>query len=647
MNLHANTPRRPNWPQVQRALGSLPPVLFRQVMLLSHDLALKYSDSGQFEDILTRRRDYPLLDQHMWLLADFDLPNDAARDQAAGRILQAVTFTIMAVEILRAVEDPGSLVDVDREKLASVLLSRAEACWKMILPESASLLDFYRSCLSASLAADGEQPAGYLALAALPVAGTALWAGRDEALPELLEMVGHLAAVIQAVQDLADLRRDLRDGRVSDPIRRAMQATGADRLDGLSVEYLVGALIFTGVLGQISRECEAHLEAARVIAAGQALPSFVAYTGELETLLKQVWDLFSLRADPADEAGVLRAFFTPAPPLLDYVLRKAEGYLIADLSFRESWEVQMTGTPGLDTLVGSTFPVALVLEVLCLNGVSLQEAVDGVLSEYTRTGFRYYDDPRRVPPDADDVAFALRLCRFSSRPAWARSLLEDPLRWMRMNQHPSGQIPVWFSENDSPHGPVSPLTVLYGGSCATVEANLLIALLEDDWEAHRDVIETASRSWCERWLDVGLGATSHYTPFFSFWAGLELTRRLRDLDLSGDLAEIVLKVRALLLEMLAEARSLPEFTSQDAAFLVLSSLSADAPDFPLDPAWITKILKHQRNDGSWAGEPTYIVPSGRGMTTLWHCSRLITTAFCYHALVQYRNKNKKVESTYG
>ena len=69
------------WPEVEQYLGSLPPRLFRQGALLKNNLAILYSSTGQFKDILCCPQDHPLLYQPFWILDDWRFPQGAERSK--------------------------------------------------------------------------------------------------------------------------------------------------------------------------------------------------------------------------------------------------------------------------------------------------------------------------------------------------------------------------------------------------------------------------------------------------------------------------------------------------------------------------------------------------------------------------------------
>src|SRR6185436_4458384 len=114
---------------------------------------------------------------------------------------------------------------------------------------------------------------------------------------------------------------------------------------------------------------------------------------------------------------------------------------------------------------------------------------------------------------------------YSERPEAHRVLLQAPLRWMEANLLPSGQIPCWFARDTDFSAEATPV-LLWGNSCSTVEANLLLGLLVYDRAAYWPIIERASAHWLERYLSRGLGANAYYTPAYALWAAFELITQL-------------------------------------------------------------------------------------------------------------------------
>jgi hypothetical protein len=74
-------------------------------------------------------------------------------------------------------------------------------------------------------------------------------------------------------------------------------------------------------------------------------------------------------------------------------------------------------------------------------------------------------------------------------------------------------------------------------------------------------------------------------------------------------------------------------TAQAAALISLACLDAGRPDL-LDPAWRATILKQQRFDGSWNGEPFAAAPN-RGNAVTWYSSSTMTSALAHQALARW------------
>jgi hypothetical protein len=73
--------------------------------------------------------------------------------------------------------------------------------------------------------------------------------------------------------------------------------------------------------------------------------------------------------------------------------------------------------------------------------------------------------------------------------------------------------------------------------------------------------------------------------------------------------------------------------AQDAALLTTACLEADRAEL-VDPSWITSILKRQRFDGAWEGEPFAATPN-RGTALTWYSTATLTTVLCYDALSRF------------
>src|SRR5215210_4992833 len=88
---------------------------------------------------------------------------------------------------------------------------------------------------------------------------------------------------------------------------------------------------------------------------------------------------------------------------------------------------------------------------------------------------------------------------------------------------------------------------------------------------------------------------------------------------------------------LDDATTRPPRTAQEAALLTIASLDLVGLD-RVDPRWSTLILKRQRFDGGWDGEPFAAAPN-RGASVTWYASATLTTALCYDALVRASSRS--------
>ena len=605
------------WREFQKFFDTLPLEQFLQANLFSHNLALWYSDDAQLRAILLRRQDYPLLDQHFWLFDDWSFHNPIFEKH----LLLGLAFRFMELELKAAVAHPFSHQDETFLPLAETLAGQA---------------DFYFKDIELFGQTHDKPAPDQWALIALSTTAAALAADKESQLPQLLELTDHLRLAYQTVAELSSLRVDLRDGRMSYPIQQVMKAAGIRELKNLSADFLFGVMALTGTLEKICVENHERVEAARALTHELRLPTFAEFCDHTDALLRQIRNQFGLKNQAGGNDEPLRAFFAPAVDVIPNVIQKAEGYLLSDLTFHEAWEVQQNTFKAYPLLIAQAFPSSLILEALAQHGHTIAPMVDTVFKIYQTNDFRYYDVVETTVPDIDTIAFALRLHRYSSQPGWCKEILQRPLRWVRENQLPSGQIPVWLRRNDSKYQ-FDPLAVLYGENCATVEANLLIGLIDFDWDGYQDVISACAASWCERWLAMGLGATGHYPPLFSFWTSLELIARLLKHPIHPTLRDDLIQLAARLVERMQIEGAHPDLTPQNASFLLLACLRLPEFSLPFDPPrWLTTLIKHQQWDGKWQGEPIYVTPSGRGLGTAWYTSHTITTAFCYHALKTYQ-----------
>lgn len=627
------------WPAVARVLGTLPSQQLKPALLLCHDLALQTADDGRPQRLLARPWDLPLFDLPGWLLDDWQVEAGPAREAFETQLFVATALDLMAASLRRWRADPHAFFHDGHAPLEQALQRLADEAWHRLFPPTSSFWAHHRQVHQAAHAdtdpVDPHVPAGHWAMAPLPAIAAALWAGRAASIPSLCAFVEPCRVCLQTVDQLATFRRDLLQGRITTTVGRALDAMRVSERSAVRVETVLAAWLLTGTLDRVLRENTARVAAARRIACSMELPSLQAHCDALDQLMLQLRALFGLKsgADTPAPPPLSGMFFVPAPDVLTNVLDKAQAYLLDDPQCREAWDVQQHSWATAQRIVGRFFGPAIVIDVLGTHGHPVSAAVRQLLETLQSQGFRYWDHVHLLEPDADELAFALRLVRHARHPERYRAALQAPLRWMRANQQPDGRIPVWFHEHDSPP-PLAPTAVLYGAECATVEANLLISLIDHDWAGQRDVVEASARRWSSRWLALGLGACEHYTPLYSLWTAAELVSALHAHTTDEALRERLQQVAGAVRERLRAEAAQPDPTPQDAAFLMLASLRTQA--LPFDDRWVTVLFRHQRHDGCWEGEPIYITPSARHLATHWFKSRTVTTAFAYHALKHHQ-----------
>lgn len=644
------------WPEVEQFFGNLPPALFQLGALLKNNLAILYSDSGRFEDILCRRQDYPLLELHLWLLDDWGVAGDERRAGLEQHLLVGMALAAAAGYAHDCLLDQTSAFDNRLALLEHALVRQSAVHFAHLFPGPSPFWSYYQGCwddyaeaclsgfvgqgerLPARVETGAARPGDRLAPAKIPVVAVALKAGREAELPQLLAMIDGLNAIFQVRRDLLAFRVDLLRGHYTYPILRTMAEAGIDLQQPVVPERVLGALLLAGTGRQLCHESLARLESCRAVAAVLNLPTFSAYFDTVEALIDSLLDLFSIRrqADatkkdrPRPEVGPVS--FAPYADPLPRAVRMAEGYLLADPTFRESWDVQRGGFLDAPELTARAFPAGLIVEILCRHGHHLPERVDDIFELLRASRFQYYDHPRAALPDADDLGLLLRLYRFSARQAAHRDMLQTPLAWMGQSVLPSGEVPVWFRPDNLPAEEEGPAVLIWGSSCATTEANLLLGLIDYDWPGYEALIERAALNLFERLLARGLGATLYYLPPYSLWAMFKLIAELSSRPVPTELRDRLAQVSELLLARFELETQRRQLTPQDAAFLTLCC--AYPPAGPLfDPGWITTLLKSQRHDGSWDDEPLFLIPDRN--LTCWYSSRSVTTAFCYHALRTY------------
>ena len=299
----------------------------------------------------------------------------------------------------------------------------------------------------------------------------------------------------------------------------------------------------------------------------------------------------------------------------------AQGYLFSDLSFRESWEVHRRGLAGSPE-VTARFPAGLILEILCSHGFELKKPVDKLTQFIVENHFSYYDHPDLPFADADTLGLMLRLKPYASEPGPLRESLDTPIDWMVQSITDTGRIPVWLNQPVMETELGSPGVRLLGEGCGAIEASLLIGLLQSEWERYRTLIVNSCRQLLERFIEHGPAITVNYPPTYCLWRINQLLEVISLEQLPGDLGLVADRGRQIYEEYLIRATEQYRITPQEAALLILACLNSPAEHL-FSPSWVTILMKSQRPDGSWYGEPMFFVPN-RGEITSWYSSHLLT-----------------------
>jgi len=591
----------------------------------------------------------PLLSIAGWLFEDLGLSHSADRDRAEGLLFRAALLLAGRTHAIESLRDRDSFYDTDHLALVQHLCEVATLELARTVPAEAP---FWRQWASISQdelerglelreqeAAPDPRPyleahtAGRWAGAATITAHAAsAFARRDEIAPALAEMLRNVTAAIEIGEDMSTLTRDLERGRPTYPIALIAQAGGMPLRPWPDATEMLGAMIATGSHATIREAALTRLGLSRERSRELGLPTFTAY---LEDATVAVEKRFSGRVDEARVPPVATApgaataaTVRRSARSLQHALAMAEGFLLADPSFGESWESHREGMFG-SGLVVSRFPAGLVLEMLEAHGHDLALHIDGFLASTVANRFRYFEHPWSGI-DSDTVGVYLRLTSYVTNRDAAVEAAARVMDCLRRNVRERGSVPVWITGCDD--GPDDRPPVLdLGEGCGTVAAHLLLGL-SDASPDDREILEIGALDLLNRIRERGLGANVNYPPLYALGTFQKLIRRLASASVAPDLANGVDATSAALNAELDRATEARVVTAQHAALLIAACLAAGRPAL-IDRAWISAILKQQRFDGSWSGEPFFAAPN-RGRWVTWYASTILTSALCYDALMR-------------
>ena len=612
----------PFWDSLEADLDSLPPHLALKSRLLRQTLAVRYSSTGSFRDILRSSDADPVFHQHLWLLDDWGIPESNERSGVEESVFRAM---VQAFCVLQIDEEEGGR---GAHTLGDCLSRRSESEFGALLPEHTTFWtryhrrwDAYQEAMLSRETAVGVSNesevmslhTGLMAPLALGPIAVTCWAGRLDHLEQLEAMLDELNIVKATFAALTAIKRDLGRGRVSPTVRLMM---GFAKAAGEIPERILGEILLSGAVDPVIERCHLQLEGAQDMARSLQLPTFAAYAKHLDGVAEEIRSLLSVNGKREPSRLRLQA----APPTIAQSIRMAQAFLLADRTFREAWEVHRWGMNGA-TELSARFPAGLIIEILGRHGVDVRELVDDFYRHAEEKHFSYYDHPATPYIDTDNLGVLLRISEYSDDSPSRQRTLQDLLARLEANVRPDGRLPVWLNVHDE----VEPVMFL-GEGCGTIEANLLLGLLRYKSYEHGHLVLRASRRLVADFASRGTSITVNYPRTYTLAVLAELLSHLTTQGLIDQIPDFAAAGDRLRVEIERET-SRPRIGPQDAACLTWAGYTAGVPSDALLPI----ILTSQSFDGGWPAEPFFFAPAAGGRA-MWYSSRLLTSAACYHAL---------------
>lgn len=591
----------------------------------------------------------PLLSISTWLFDDLGLGPSRERDRAEGHLFRAALLLAGRTHTIENLGDRDSFYDKEHlslvqtfSELATLELARtipAEApFWAQWAAISKDELERRLELREREAAPDlADDAAAYLlgrwsATAKLIAHAASAFANREQIGPPLADILDKLTTAIQIRDDLATLKRDLDGGRPTYPIVVIAQAAGISLQPWPDTTEMLGAMIASGSFETIRAAALARLQLSLERSRELGLPTFSGYLEDVTVRFEaRISHLDGGIREPAVSVRPPRSV-TPqraTEPTLEPALAMAEGFLLADPLFKESWETHREGMFGSD-LVAARFPAGMVMEILSAHGHDLAKPIDDFMAFTVLNEFRYFDHPWSGI-DSDTLGVYLRLRPFATNGELALVAATGVLDCLARNVRDRRSVPTWIRGCADPSA-VRPPVLDLGEGCGTVAAHLLLGLSALESADYRDVFEIGASDLAQRIADLGLGANVNYPPLYALGVFLRLLRRLDAGSVGPRLARTADTAHKALLEELERAMRTRVLTAQHATLLITACLNAGLPG-RIDQSWVSIVLKQQRFDGSWSGEPFFAAPN-RGRYVTWYASTTLTSALCYDALVR-------------
>jgi hypothetical protein len=616
-----------HWRGVEGLLDNFPPALSASFRLLQFNLSICHSSTGRFRDIFMGSEQPPVPWIAAWLVADSCPAEWAERDEVEQRLFVTSVLLASREHLVTALLDKESFAAADQLALA-VHLSERVASEVTELSGGSQWLD--HPCVSdpRDMPPVGEAPEAYLVSRweqPMRMLASVATAAARPPVPQarLGQMIALMAAGFEVRRQLARLHADVLRGSPTFPITLIARAAEIPLRPWPSPEVILGAMVLTRSVPTILEESRARLREAQIIAEELKLRTLADF---LRDAAVDIASRTKATVQPS------RNEFTRITPLIistgltvPKAIAMARGFLLADPTFREAWECHREGMFGEDEVV-SRFPTGLILEILATHGQPVTGAIDAFLEFTSKNRFRYYEHPMSGV-DTDTIGVFLRLLRHSSAGEQHLRAARGVLACLERDVERSGAVPVWLHDSDER---VTAAVINLGEDCGTVAAQLLLGLCSLKGRQHDHIVDVGARHLLEKILEIGLGVNANYPRTFALAAYLRLAARVRS---RASVANLAATAGSTLRSEIERLRRRPVHTAQDAALLTNACLDADRPEL-LDGGWRETILKQQRFDGSWCGEPFAAAPN-RGDAVTWYMSNTMTTALAYQALERW------------
>jgi hypothetical protein len=438
--------------------------------------------------------------------------------------------------------------------------------------------------------------------------------------------------------DLLNLKRDLIAGHVTYPIRRIMRTAGIDIAQPVAPERVLGALLLFDPMPALLRFCLERLAWCQSLCDHWSLGSITSLLKSWEASFGRLQELFTVRPrGPTQEQGAPEPHapsFSRVDAPLSLAIKAARSYLLSDLTFRESWEVHRWGFLGEPLLTGKIFPSGLVLYLLASSGLDLRQQIDGLFDQWDRQGCTYYEEPCRLPPDTDSAGLMMRLMKFSGSKEKNARILDLSIQRILASTSPSAVIPTYLNNPADPNAERSSSPHLFGNTCGTVRAMVLLGFREYVYERHQDLVNRSAKQLYGSIVRFGSSVNVYYPHLYWIWMTCQLLAALRpenDVITRSSRSDEIVRI---LIEQTEREIRKSGLSTQETALLILIG-HCELCTALFDPTWVERVVDRQQYDGSWEDEPFYRVPTLNPNRPGWYSSRLMTTALCYHALVTF------------